>query len=1133
MNRWHSMGEKLARLNHLRRELSGLAQEAFRVWQTEGAKAVVDRTYWTVRAHGSTVLAYLGLGVRPYTYVQWIADNEPTEEEVLEQKKSVKQLPLQPLFSIITPVYNPPPAVFMETIHSVLNQSYPKWELLLVDGGSDALGIQEVLTQCEEMDGRIRLIRLTENLGISGNSNVALEAVTGEFVALLDHDDLLAPNMLYEVTSALNGSPIDKSTQNDAEADTLPVDIVYFDEDKVSADSRVRRSPWFKPDFAPDTLLANNILMHCVIRHTLLQAIGGFDPNMDGAQDWDVALRCVERTDRIVHIPKVLYHWRQIEGSAALDANAKPWAYDAQARCLSAHLARLGDGERGAGATITFPSLGQVRIQWPTQNVLVSIVILTKDKPNLIRACISSILEKSTYSFYEIILVDTGSTDPDTLAYYEALSANPKIRIVYDQRRFNFSAANNFGATHAKGDLLLFLNNDTEVLEPTWLEEMSGWAMRPSTAIVGTKLIRPDKTIQHGGIIMGLMGHGAHVYDGGREQSYGIFGSTEWFRNVQAVTGACMMVKRVVFEELGGFDESYEIGFNDIDLCLRAGQQGYRVVYTPYARVLHLEGRSRGFYLPPGDLIRATLQMWPIIKEGDPNFNVNLSYLNRLPDFARPNEQRRDQRLLYILQQFRLVPWAASFEVEHADLFHDQQGPLPIPNYWPAQDRPEQEQLAQDHIPDGQLAQTDTEAQPSSDLLALRVLLVSHDLSLSGGPLMLFQLARYLTARGIRVRIVSPLDGELAARYAEANLSVQVIPDLLTDVRVSTRLLHSAPFETAPFENQSLVSPLEAAENSGLQNDRCIADDEGTLYDVVVANTIISWQIIHVARAFRMPSILWVHESAYGQKLAQEERYYADTLAHASRVVFPTQSTAKLYSEFLDNNQVIIPNGVGRGSLGPESIGPRSFSLKSLEPTDQSPSPRGQADQSTKLSIIAVGSVEPRKGQDFLIQAIQALPPAIHEKVRFVIVGRVVDKTLGRALKRFSNQMSNVEYLGEQSHTETLQLLADSDIFLLTSQDEVLPVTVLEAMSLGKPILSTAVGGLAEVIEHQVNGYLVPYGDVQALAKGLQGLVADSTLRQKIGQEAAKTFEEQYTVEKMGARFVELFNELYLDSSPP
>ncbi len=429
-----------------------------------------------------------------------------------------------------------------------------------------------------EHDRRIQATFLDANLGISGNSNQALSMAHGEFVVLLDHDDLLAPNLLYEVVRLLNQDHT--------------ADIIYYDEDKVSEDGTNRRDPWFKPGrWSPDLLLSTNYLMHSVIRRTLLLEANGFDSQMDGAQDWDLSLRLTSKPRQIRHIPRVLYHWRQMPGSAARDANAKPWALPAQERCVAAQLERM----EVPGARVVFPSLGRVRVLWPSTGMKVSIIIPTKDKVELLRDCLSSILAQTSYPDYEIILVDTGSTADETRSYYAELAAEPRVRIVEYSGAFNYSLANNLGVQHASGELLLFLNNDTAALDPDWLDELAGWAARPEVGVVGCKLLRPDGTIQHAGIIMGLAGHGSHIFEGEREDHYGLFGSSEWYRDYLAVTGACMAMRREVFEELGGFDPAYQIGYGDIDICLRAGAASYRVVYTPFARVLHHEGATRGF----------------------------------------------------------------------------------------------------------------------------------------------------------------------------------------------------------------------------------------------------------------------------------------------------------------------------------------------------------------------------------------------------------------------------------------------------------------------------------------------------------------------------------------------------------
>lgn len=677
-------------------------------------------------------------------YDLWRAAYEPREVDIYQQRKHADAFAIAPLISFITPVFNPDPDVLRDTIESVLTQTYPHWELCLADGNSTRPGVREVLDAYASKDARVRVTHLPENRGISGNTNEAMQMSRGEFLALFDHDDLVPPDMLYEVVKKLNEHP--------------DADIIYFDEDKVSGDGKDRNSPIFKPHtWSPDHLLATNYLMHSVIRRTLVFAAGGFKSEMDGAQDWDLLLRCTEQTDRIYHIPRVLYHWRQVEGSAALTTEAKPWAFKAHALCIAARLKRMGI----ENPRVTSPGVGRVRVIWPVSYAKISIIIPTKDKPELLRACVSSILNETTYPNYEIILVDTGSKQRETLRYYEELQAEPRVRLeYYDRVPFNFSATNNFGARFATGDILLFLNNDTEVLEADWLEEMAGWVERPEVGIVGPKLIRPDDTIQHVGVIIGLGGHASHVFDGCSEHSYTIFGSPEWYRNYQAVTGACLMIRRAVFEEVGGFDEAYLIGYSDITLCLHTTQRGYRVVYTPFARLLHHEGGSRGYYLPPSDVLRAYCQMQPVVETGDPYFNPNLSYFRLEPDFAQPDDVTLNEHLLHILHAYDLVDSNIQDE-QNPETFHPCV-PLPF---------------------DG-----NTYAAIASDLRS-RLLLVTESLDLSTTLLQLLMLAKYLVAQGYTLAVVSPTDGPLHARFSEVGVEVVLEPRVLNDARMTCAMV--------------------------------------------------------------------------------------------------------------------------------------------------------------------------------------------------------------------------------------------------------------------------------------------------------------------------------------------------------
>lgn len=560
-------------------------------------------------------------------YAAWLQRTEPTEDMLDEQRATAKQLSYQPLFSVVVPVHDPPPAILREAIASVQAQTYTHWELCLVDGGSLDSDIAEILNEAKASDARLRLEYLSENRGIAGNSNAAAALATGEFLVLLDHDDLLAPDTLFEVAQALN--------------ENANTDIVYFDEDKLSEDGRERSEPFLKPDWSPELLLSANYLMHSVIRRALFLRVGGFREDTEGAQDWDLLLRCTEQTAAIVHIPKFLYHWRQMIGSTAATYEAKPYVFDNQLRIVQEHLRRRGL----PAAKARFVNPGQLQVVWPTRNSRVSIVIPTKEKVELLRPCLNSLLQHTAYGDFEVILVDNGSHQPETLAYYDEIRRDSRVRILDYPHPFNYSAANNFGAAEATGDLLLFLNNDIEILDADWLEELVRWAERPEIGAVGAKLLYPDGRIQHTGVIIGMEGHASHIFWGAPEHYGGIFGSSDWYRDYMAVTGACMMMRRTLFEEVGRFDEAYELAFSDIEICLRIVEAGYRNIYTPFARLRHHEGGSRGQHIPVDDILRGYEHMHLFVEQGDPYFNPNLSYAHRIPQLVGRDEVSRSERL--------------------------------------------------------------------------------------------------------------------------------------------------------------------------------------------------------------------------------------------------------------------------------------------------------------------------------------------------------------------------------------------------------------------------------------------------------------------------------------------------------
>lgn len=556
------------------------------------------------------------------TYARWIDDNEPGQRALDAQRKMVSEFPYQPLITILTPVYNPHPAALRETIQSVLDQTYPNWELCIVDGGSDRPLVKETLKEFATCDRRVQLATLERNLGISGNSNTGLQQAKGEYVAFLDHDDKLAPFALFELVQLLNQD--------------RRWDLIYSDHDVLSADGKRRSQPLFKPDWSPEIMFSANYITHLtVIRSILVKEAGGFNPDMDGAQDWDLFLRVIERTTRIAHISKVLYHWRESAGSTAINIYAKSYAPPAQLRSIQQHLSRLGLTQ----ATAYFDESGFIRVGWfSPKTSKVSIIIPTKGSNPLLEKCVDSILRHTTYPIYEIIIVNNGDRRPAEFKYFRTVSQDERITVVHYAGPFNYSSVNNFGTDHATGRLLLFLNNDTEVIASDWLDELALWAERPEIGAVGAKLVRPDGTIQHAGVIVGLTGFAGHVFEHSREGRFGVYGLTEWYRNYLAVTGACLMVRREVFEQVGGWNEEFLLCGNDVEFCFRVKAAGYRIVYNPFAKLSHVEAATRKTGIPFQDFQISFNHYAPVLEAGDPYYNANLSYWSSEPSLRKRGE---------------------------------------------------------------------------------------------------------------------------------------------------------------------------------------------------------------------------------------------------------------------------------------------------------------------------------------------------------------------------------------------------------------------------------------------------------------------------------------------------------------
>ncbi|MDE7284764.1 MAG: glycosyltransferase family 2 protein, partial [Lachnospiraceae bacterium] len=552
----------------------------------------------------------------------------PDQEETERQRG--ERFPRMIKFSILVPLYNTPENFLREMIDSVMAQTYEKWELCLADGSDAEHGnVRQIVEEYQKKDGSGRIIyeKLEKNEGISGNTNHCLAMSTGEYIGLFDHDDILHPSVLYEYIKAIN----------EKNADYLYCDETTFKSGNINQMLTMH----FKPDYAVDNLRANNYICHfSVFSRKLLDGTELFRSRFDGSQDHDMILRLTDRAEHVVHVPKLMYYWRSHPGSTASDINAKPYAIESAKGAVADHLKRHGFEHFQITSTRAFETIFKIRYQI-IGSPKISIIIANKDHVGDLKRCITSVIEKSTYENYEIIVVENNSIEADTFAYYEELKENERIKVVTFDGGFNYSAVNNLGAANASGEYLLLLNNDTQVITVNWIEEMLMYAQREDVGAVGAKLYYADKTIQHAGVVLALGAHrtAGHSHYGQHRDNLGYMGRLCYTQNVSAVTGACLLVKKSIFDIVGGLDESFAVSLNDVDFCLKLRQKGYLNVFTPFAELYHFESISRGLddrgekaerYNEESERFR---KKWKeVLEAGDPYYNPNFS-LDR-SDFA-------------------------------------------------------------------------------------------------------------------------------------------------------------------------------------------------------------------------------------------------------------------------------------------------------------------------------------------------------------------------------------------------------------------------------------------------------------------------------------------------------------------
>jgi glycosyltransferase involved in cell wall biosynthesis len=560
---------------------------------------------------------------RDLLYQKWINDFEKPSMPSAEMISDVlKKMHEKPLISVVMPVFNPPEKYLRACLNSVINQTYPHWELCIADDNSTKPYVRRVLKEYEKLDKRIRVEYRSTNGNISLASNSALALTTGDFVALVDHDDMLSTNALYYVASAINQLPA--------------VQIIYSDEDKVDEQGG-RFDPHFKSDWNPDLFYSQNYVSHLgVYKRDLLQKINGFRVNFEGSQDQDLLLRCLPHTDykNIHHIPKILYHWRALKGSTALGASEKSYTTQAGIRALQDYFKAI---ERPDVMVVQGQIPNTYRLHWPVPSPqpMVSLIIPTRDKKDVTELAVMSILNKTSYRNYEIIIIDNGSVELETLTWFNEIQKNERIRVLRYEKTFNFSAINNFGVQFAKGSIIGLVNNDVEVISPEWLTEMVSHAIRPEIGCVGAKLYYGNNTIQHAGVILGIGGVAGHSHKYFNRADYGYFSRLCLVQSLSAVTAACLIVRKEIYIEVGGLDEkNLTVAFNDVDFCIRVIERGYRNLWTPFAELYHHESVSRGVENSPEKVFRFNSEVsymkdkWAKRLSNDPFYNPNLTTQN-------------------------------------------------------------------------------------------------------------------------------------------------------------------------------------------------------------------------------------------------------------------------------------------------------------------------------------------------------------------------------------------------------------------------------------------------------------------------------------------------------------------------
>ena len=912
-------------------------------------------------------------------YKNWITAHEPDKIALEEQRQKASQFSWRPKISLLIPVHNTPRNFLDKLLASLAAQTYDNWEACIVDSGSGRPETAKILKQWGEKDRRLRIERLSANLGVSENSNRAFAMATGELLACIDHDDLLAPFALFEIARAAIESP--------------QADIFYSDEDRCTIEGK-RHSPFFKPEWNPELLLSSMYLGHLTAyRRELVERVGRFRKQFELSQDYDLALRATERAKAIRHVPHVLYHWREHPASGS--SGGKPEARKTNLAALSSALER-----RGLSAEIIeYPTANRARLkisEWPK----VSVVIPT-DSAERAQLCMEQLPRMTSYRDCEIVIV-TNSALAKVLQV--AAPNQPFFRFVHYDKPFNFSEKCNLGAAAAAGAHLIFFNDDVESGQHGWIENLIEPLENPEVGAVAPKLLYPTGKIQHAGLVTGvrgLVGTVCHQWPG---DSTDYINFAQSMRTVSALSAACLAMRREDFFRVGEFDAvNTSIAHSDLDLCFKIREAGMRCVYTPFVSMKHRGHASIGVVeadqiSPRSKASVFLLKRWAGYTCHDPYFPANM----------------RD--------------W----------LYAD--SPTPI-KMW------------------GRNA-------PATTVSKADVLFVSHDLSWSGAPLILFQIAKWCKEAGFFVTAMSPKDGPLREKFREAGIPLVVDPLVVT----------GHPSFTA-FAQE---------------------------FDCVIASTIFGAPVIRSAGAADIPHLWWIHEGRVAEHYLSKDSALREALAMADLIVTPDTRSSQVYQPFIDRPVRVLSYGIPDPSA-------------KVQPALRS--------ETKPIEFLLLGTIEHRKGQQLLLEALRKLSDEVLQKTRFRIVGRAHDPAITEEIKRAGQKSSYLSYEDGVSPDAALALIRDTDVMLCASWDETGPLILMEALALGKPILSSNVGAVAEYLSPEAEGLFFSPGDADALARGIVRMALEPELRDRLSRNARRSYEKYFSFENFAENFVNLLME--------